>query len=163
MKPAPNKQRVSELLDYDPDTGEFRWRLPAWNRTVGKLAGGVHIRGYRQIRIDGLVYMAHRLAWLMVHGTWPPQVDHINRNTSDNRIANLRAATQSQNRANSKVPVTSISGIKGVRRTRYSTWHARIRVNGKLRTLGSFKTVEEASAAYWAAAQKSFGEFARRS
>ena len=158
MKPLPTRERISELFYYQPETGVF------WSRKWDRRAGYAGVKGYRQITIDGFRYMEHRLAWFLVHGTWPlEQIDHINQDKGDNRIANLRAATQSQNRANSKVPVTSISGIKGVGKTRYSTWKARIRVEGKLIDLGSFKTVEEASAAYWTAAQKSFGEFARRS
>jgi len=95
-------------------------------------------------------------------GSWPKhQVDHINRDTGDDRWENLREAKQSQNKANSKRYRNNSTGLKGV------TWEAerelftvRIRENGVYRRLGRFETVEEAHEAYKKAAKRIYGEFA---
>jgi hypothetical protein len=160
VKPVPSYDRLNQLLRYDPDTGLFWWRLPGPGRQFDRPAGTQHKRGYRQIRIDGFLYMAHRIAWVLVHGYWPIQLDHFNRDPSDNRVANLREATDQQNRANSKVRSDNICGIKGVRR-RGSRWEAKIRIDGKLIRLGNFGTMNEAREAYFIAANHFFGEFAR--
>jgi hypothetical protein len=90
---------LRQLLSYDPDTGLFRWRVQLGFRgKVGAVAGTTHSKGYRQIRIDGRIYRAHRLAWLYIHGEWPSGgLDHIDGNPANNAIANLRPATQQQN------------------------------------------------------------------
>jgi hypothetical protein len=91
-------ERLREILGYDPETGLFTRLVRTGRIRAGEVAGTAHSRGYRSIVIDGRVYLSHRLAWLYVHGEWPPeQIDHINRNRADNRLVNLRAAKQSQN------------------------------------------------------------------
>jgi hypothetical protein len=82
-------ERLRELLNYDPDTGVFTWRVrPVHSHRVGDIAGSVRTtRGYRLIGVAGRVYKAHRLAWLYMMGEWPKdQIDHINRDPSDNRF-----------------------------------------------------------------------------
>lgn len=94
-------ERLRELLTYDPETGEFRWRYTRGCRARGQIAGTVTCLGYLTIAIDGRKYKAHRLAWLHVHGEWPyPEIDHINRIKLDNRLVNLRRATRAENNAN---------------------------------------------------------------
>ena len=161
MKPHPSAQRLTELFKYIPKTGEFIWRVPGPNRRG--IAGTTHVKGYRQIRIDGILYMAHRVAWMMTYGCWPAgQLDHINGDKADNRITNLREATNGQNKANTfKAQKNSISGIKGVHQWRSDRWTAQIRADGKRYYLGSFKTPEEARMAYADAAARYFGEFAQ--
>lgn len=150
------------LLEYDPASGVFHWKIrPHRGRTLaGALAGSLNRDGYRVIMIKNRAYMAHRLAWLHVHGEWPRnEVDHANRIRSDNRIANLREATRTQNRANTTIRRNNTSGFKGVTLLK-KPWRARIKVNGKIIELGKFKTAEEAHAAYVAAAEKYHGEYA---
>jgi hypothetical protein len=89
-------------------------------------------------------------------------VDHKNRNTLDCRRSNLRLATNEQNHANIKLPENNTSGVKGVYIKLDGKYQARIRVNKKLITLGTFDTIEEAAAARREAAQKYFGEFANK-
>lgn len=151
-------ERLRELLDYNPATGVFKWKPTAQKRTKGLVAGSKHRGWYWIIAIDKRQYLAHRLAWLYVHGRWPlDQIDHVNGIRFDNRIANLREATTIQNRQNRK---PKVAGLKGVWKY-YNRWRARIYANGKCIWLGTFSTQEAASAAYREAAIKHHGEFAR--
>lgn len=185
MAKAPNitAAQLRAILDYNPETGEFRWKqrtpemfacgaMPsrrkcnAWNgRFAGQLAGNIEVFGYHVIHIqhNGGSYKAHRLAWLWMTGEWPEdQIDHVNGERADNRFANLREATNSQNLANSKASSRNRSGHKGVYWFAESEkWRANIRVNGRLISLGLFGNKEDAAAAYEAAAKLHFGEFAR--
>lgn len=119
--------------------------------------------GYRSISIDDRDYLAHRLAWLYVHGKWPPhQLDHINMDRADNRMCNLRQADNAENNCNRPLQSNNTSGFKGVsfhKQTR--KWKASLKVRGKDIHLGLFDEAEAAAAAYRLAAQKHFGEFAR--
>ena len=102
---------------------------------------------YRRIQLDGRKYKAHRLAWLYLFGEWPKgQIDHINRNSLDNRIANLRDVSQSENQHNRPEQANNTSGVKGVHwHKQKMRWQAAIRINGKLIHLGLFGTKEEAA------------------
>lgn len=155
--------RARALLDYDPSTGMFTWKIYRGPRArAGSTAGAPHPGGYRCIRIDGTgPYLAHRVAWLMTYGEWPAgDIDHVNGDRSDNRIANLRLADRFQNGANAKVHLDNLSGFKGVSQMR-GRYQARIRVRGQSFYLGSFLTPEEAHGAYVAAARRLSGAFAR--
>jgi HNH endonuclease/AP2 domain len=151
----PGRERVMEVLDYDPDTGIFRWKVRLSNSIhVGDIAGSPDGEGYLMIRLDNRYYKAHRLAWLYVHGAWPDdQIDHINTDPADNRIANLRQATQLLNKQNSRRSHRdSASRYLGVSWDRArSKWLAQICVNGQRKNLGRFDTEEAAYAAYLAA------------
>ena len=147
--------RLREVLDYDEGTGIFL--------RDGKCAGGPNGNGYLRIRVDGVRYLSHRLAWLYVYGVWPTnQIDHINLNKTDNRISNLRDASRSENHANMPVSKANTSGFKGVYwAPNISRWRATVKVNGKKRNLGYFHSAKDASAAYEVAAREIFGEFFR--
>lgn len=155
-------ERLREVLHYDPDTGVFTWRSgPAQGRVAGWLETGPRT-GYIRIEIDGRAYMAHRLAYLYVTGEWPSRLDHIDNDKTNNRFANLRIATASQNAANRRKPRNNSSGYKGVSfYKKTGKWVAYIRHNYRHKTLGYFDTPEAAHAAYCAAAQRFFGEYAR--
>jgi hypothetical protein len=159
----PPQARLHELLDYDLNTGLFRWRTPPRGRQPADGIAGTISHGYRVISIDGVIYRCNRLAWLYVKGEpVPPQVDHRNLDTLDNGIENLRDATHSQNHANARPQRNNTSGFKGVSWNEpRRKWVAHIKVNGIQRNLGGFPTKEEASAAYEAAAIAAWGEFAR--
>lgn len=153
--------RLKELLEYDPSTGVFKWIAQRGRSKAGDVAGADHHSGYWRIRIDGILHNAHRLAWLYMTGAWPEHdIDHINNIKSDNRFANLRKATRSQNIANRAVPHPNPTGFKGVR-FNGASYTASITVKRKARFLGAFDTPEEASAAFSRAAAEAFGEFAR--
>ena len=146
--------RLREVLNYDADTGVFTWRIKLNRKVVvGSEAGSLKPKGYVSIRIDGHPYYAHRLAWCYVYGSWPPEeIDHINGDRADNRIANLRAATRKQNMEN-RAHSIGASGYRGVCWLEANQkWRASITHNGKNLYLGLFGTAEEASAVYKKAA-----------
>jgi hypothetical protein len=157
-------ERLRELLDYDAESGVFTWRVsPALGVPKGATAGSTHHTGYIFIRFKKRNYAAHRLAWFYVHGEWPPagiDIDHANGDRSDNRIANLRLATRSQNCANRRRQINNTSGVTGVRKLR-GKWMARIKIGGEYQYLGVFAQFQDAVTARNEAAAKHFGEFAR--
>ncbi len=156
--------RCKELLEYEPLTGAFRWRVARPGRVAGTPAGGKDgAKGYIKICVDGVSYPAHRVAWAMVTGSWPDAlIDHKNGIVDDNRWSNLRAATAAENARNRKRDRDSTSGHKGAYWDKsINRWKGGIRVRGKLIYLGVFDTPEEAHAAYAEAAKKHFGAFAR--
>ncbi len=142
--------RLKERLTYDPLTGIFRTRERVKQVPAGEIAGCYSSKGYRRIKIDDREYPAHRLAWLYVHGEFPPgDIDHINRVRDDNRIANLRPATRQENGQNRKCSANNTSGYLGVTWNRAcSKWQASIRHAGKAIYLGLHPTPEQAAAAY---------------
>ena len=148
------QDRLKQLLNYDPETGKFTWRVSVSTVRTGNTAGTTDPKGYVRIAIDRKVYAAHRLAWLYAHGSWPAnEIDHINRQRSDNRICNLREADRSLNCHNSNIRKDNISGHRGVGWHKHQKkWRARISLSGQMKELGYFKDKESAIAAYNAAA-----------
>ncbi|HEY7297610.1 MAG TPA: HNH endonuclease [Xanthobacteraceae bacterium] len=139
--------------------GRFYWRVRCGTAAPGRQAGTWHGGGYRSIRIDGVLYLEHRLAWFYVHGKHPRrQIDHRNRIRTDNRIANLRECSCAQNRCN--VVTRNATGFKGVYR-HYEKWQTHIQLRGKRIYLGVHDTPEAAAAAYDNGAHRYHGEFAR--
>ena len=155
------QKTLKKNLRYNPDTGEFtRLTSPRNGISVGDVAGSKCRDGYIGIGLLCHKYKGHRLAFLYMTGHIPKSCDHINRDRSDNRWANLRAATVSQNAANAKLPITNTSGCKGVHWHKNSQkWHARIRVKGSRLHLGSFTCKYAAYESYAFASRKYFGEF----
>lgn len=153
--------RVREVLSYDPETGIFRWRIKLSDRApIGKVAGGRAPKGQWRIKIDGRYYMAHRLAWFLMTGVWPSEVDHKNRIGRDNRWENLRECTHSQNHANTKCRSDNTSGFKGVQfRKQTGKYQATVVKDGKRVHVGSFARAEDAFEAYCRKAVEMFGEF----
>jgi hypothetical protein len=151
--------RLRALLHYEPSTGVFTWLNASRGTHKGARAGTIS-RGYRVIRVDGVLYRSARLAVLWMTGHWPQRlVDHRNCIKDDDRWSNLRTANHSQNGANSRAR-TNFKGVAWDRaRGRYAAW---IGVNNRNIHLGRFDTAEQAHAAYVAAAERHFGEFARR-
>jgi hypothetical protein len=145
------QERLKELLHYDPDTGIFTNLTQRANCVKKGAVAGWNDNGYVRIEILGKNYRAHRLGWLYMYGAFPKKdVDHINGDRSDNRIANLREATDLQNGQNRHAPgKNNTSGYLGVSWSkRENKFIAQIRVNRKGRQLGFFDTAEEAHECY---------------
>jgi hypothetical protein len=151
---------IRSILDYDPDTGVFRWKYreglaaASWNsKWAGKIAGtsGQH-GGYISISINKVLYRGHVLAWLWVTGEWPKnEIDHRNRARGDNRFDNLRLATRQQNSMNRTAQGVYFQAGK---------WVARIKINGKQVYLGRHINRLDARAARLRMQRILFGEFA---
>ena len=125
-----------------------------------RVAGSINKLGYCQIHIKGKTYLAHRLIWFMFYSTLPETIDHINRNRSDNRIENLKAATKAENLRNLSVKARNTSGIPGVsRRGANGKWRGQVCLNGKTYSAGSFSNKEDCSKAVLLLRQKLHGEF----
>ena len=151
---------LRELVNYDPQTGLFTWRVKRKGCRVGDVIGTPK-EGYISIGIDYHRYYAHRLAWLYMTGEWPTsQIDHRNLNRADTRWDNLRQATNQQNQANQFAQSNNKLGVKGVSKLG-KKYRAVLHCQGKPKYLGLFDTTQEASDAYIAAARHLFGEFAR--
>lgn len=144
------QDRLKELLSYNVDTGEFVWlnrKSKQFNSVfAGKVAGTNKSCEYTRINVDGKIYKAHRLAWLYVHGRFPDgEIDHINHNTTDNRICNLREVTHHQNGLNQSLKINSKTGVSGVNwHSAKECWSARISKLGKRVHLGDFRSFFEA-------------------
>lgn len=166
---------VRALLDYDPETGRFVWRMrPGGTRSDnvfntkfgGKAAGHIRENGYLQLLIKGRIYVGHRVAWVWMTGKWPTEeIDHINMDRGDNRFCNLRESTKAENLRNTTVRKNSKTGLKGVtfhdRSSKGRCYRATIGFRREHIHLGYFSTPEEAHAAYVRAAQEHHGKFAR--
>lgn len=150
-------EEARQLLDYNQDTGAFRWRHRSlgtfsnrrlgkvWNtRYAGQTITHKRANGYIFIIINNREYLAHRIAWLVSTGKLPVnQIDHVNGVRDDNRLMNLREATQSENNQNR----SSVLGCQYL----HGKWRGRIKINRKTICLGSFDTKEDAHSAYCAA------------
>lgn len=154
------QELVQSLFDYR--YGELYWRVrPNGRVKLGSKAGSLGGRGYYQIQINGKLYYTHRLIFLYHHGYLPNFLDHIDRNTTNNKIENLREATASQNGMNQNTSKNSSSIYKGVcwRKNR-NKWQADIAIDHKSKYLGVFKSETDAARAYNNAAIELFGEYA---
>lgn len=137
-------ERFSHALSYDKKTGILRWRNPTCLRLKsGDIAGSVNNAGYWRVNFQGKTYSAHRIAWLLTFGNWPTQeIDHINRNRLDNRIANLRDVSRSENARNRRfrVPGQMRHGGRGITRLKSGKWQVQVhdpRI-GRAKYFGSF-------------------------
>ncbi len=143
-----NLDELRRCIEYDPHDGVLRWIVPTSNRVKkGSRAGANHCKGYRQVRFGGVNVLEHRLVWFHFHGVWPEgQIDHINGDRLDNRIANLRDIPAADNQKNMKRNVRNKSGFTGVYLNKDTgMWVAR---GSKKEYLGQFEC--KATAAYLA-------------
>lgn len=156
--------RLREVLNYNIINGIFTWKVDIGGKyKKGMVAGHLSKKGYIELRVDKILYLAHRLAWLYVYGYMPHMVDHRDEHKDNNAIWNLRRTDKSKNGSNRGKQENNTTGYKGVGRlTKYGKYPAKIQVLGKSITIGYFSSKAEASDAYLRSAEKYFGEFAKR-
>lgn len=147
--------------------GNLFWKIHKGSRAhIGDLAGSINSRKYRIITIDYTIYYAHRLIYLYYHGFIPEFLDHVDGNTLNNDISNLRDATLPQNQWNQKKTKSyggkqTSSIYKGVYRNKQrEKWHVKIQIKGTRKHIGYYDSEIEAAKAYNTAAIKYFGEYA---
>lgn len=153
------QQRLRELLWYCPATGIFEWKRSAKGRKMGRPAGCKSAVGYIVIRIDGVLYQAHRLAFLYIYGRWPNgDIDHKDGVRTNNALDNIRECSRSTNLHNRMVG-KGRSGLIGASWCEQAgRWHARIQEGGRQRHIGTFPTAELAHAAYMEARRAAHGD-----
>lgn len=170
-------QRLLEVLHYDPTTGIFTWRVNYSRRYLAGREAGTLMAArkfttrngqslpYWTISVDGKTYFRHRLAVFYMTGIWPKDlVDHIDRDSLNDKYVNLREATRSQNQANTGTYRSNRLRRKGVYVVNPNAarpFRAMIQKDNRRISLGRFRTVDEAHAAYAKAAADLHGEFAR--
>lgn len=149
-----------EILSYDKDTGIFTWTGKRKGTKCGKIAGTISSDNYIQIQISGKIYRSHRLAWFYIYGRWPNGIiDHIDRDTLNSAIGNLREASPSENQRNRGINKNSTTGIKGVSlNSKTGKYESYIKISGKKKHLGLFSSVEEAHAAQVKAEAEIYGK-----
>ena len=149
-------ERVRELFHYDPETGVVTRRQRQSRNTKAGEVVGCATKGYLYANADKESHLVHRLAWLHYYGAWPlGDIDHINHDTQDNRIANLRDVSKYANLQNMRRSKTnSVTGVLGVSLAPHhksKPFRAVITTNGKLKHIGYFDNPESAFDAYLAA------------
>ena len=141
------QERLKEWVAYNPKTGKFYNKIKRNRAPLGIEVGAVdRHRGCIKINVNYERHYAHRLAWLYEYGYLPEnQIDHIDRDPSNNRISNLREVSQVCNTRNCGNPATNKSGVKGIHRNKKSgKWCAQIMVTQYNVYLGRFDDFDEA-------------------
>ena len=157
-----NEKFLFENLSYDETTGLFIWLKDQKRGQIkaGTQAGSLALNGYIEIGFQGQRIYAHELAWFFKYGEWVKNLDHKNRNRTDNSINNLRKATYSENCCNSSLRTDNTSVIKGVSfDKRRNTWNAEVRKDGLRVRKSGFSSKEEAADWVISCRQKLHGEF----
>lgn len=170
--PTITPKQCKQVLRYDPETGKLYWLerpIDMFNdvvvngglRTADAAQSAFNVKfagkeaftakneqGYHVGSIFGKMQRAHRVAWAIVHGYWPTQIDHINGQRCDNRLVNLRDVSNALNHRNEGKPRNNTSGVMGVfwcKQTKM--WRATIKLNYRQHHIGRFRTIEEAAIA----------------
>lgn len=169
-----SRERALRYFDYDPLTGELRFKrrpdtefkdeasIARHLKLVGTVAGSINSEGYIKVHIDGEYYAGHKVIWLMQTGEWVDypdhEVGHFDGDRANNRWANLRKATKSDSQRNGGMRINNTSGVHGVNWKPVYTatpgdgrWVARIWNGPKHVYLGSFKDIRDAMIARRAA------------
>jgi hypothetical protein len=141
--------QLAEVLHYESKTGLLFWTDKAHKSVKNKQAGTPNHLGYIIIFFKNKPYKAHRIAWLLTHGSWPSQmIDHIDGNTSNNALSNLRDVDNKTNQCNRHLArIDSKSGLMGASPFR-NKWRAQITRNGIIKYIGLYDTAIEAHEAY---------------
>ena len=151
-------ETANHLFEYKD--GNLYWKNPVQKQNRGKVVGFDSGNGYKRVDIKGKQYYVHRIVYLMQHGTIPKIIDHIDGNSSNNAIENLRPANTSQNMMNSVKKQKNTSGYRNVFPNKErDTWVVYITINKKTKFFGSYEDVELAGLVAEEARRKYHGEF----
>lgn len=153
------QEYLHKVFDYVD--GNFYRKVKTSNRAKLGKVGHTGNSGYQIITICNKQHLAHRLAWMYVHGSLPSMIDHIDGNRLNNKIENLRVCTPSTNAMNSGVKNRNKLGVKGVFSAKNGKYIAQICLNYKRMHLGTFETIDEASMAYAEASKLYHKEFSK--
>ena len=173
--PLPPVELLREFFDYNPETGILKWKwrdvrhfeLERYSRTWNKQfaykdVGWINANGYLATRIQGPSFLVQRVIWKLVTGDEPPElIDHIDGNKTNNRWKNFREANSKQSAHNQGIRSSNTSGYRGVL-NRNNRFMARVMIDGKFKSIGTFSTGEEASAAYEEKTKELYGKFYRK-
>ena len=146
------------IFQYDPASGVLSWReraegfgsealMAAWNRRfANRPAGAVNHAGYLQVRYADRDYLVHRVIWSMEYGCEPKhQLDHIDGDSTNNRLENLRDVPHFENCRNASLRSDNTSGTTGISWSkRWKRWVVRLHILGKAKTIGSFREFDDA-------------------
>lgn len=147
MNGRPTRERIDELLNVDTETGVITWRKGRGRAGAGSVAGRLHVTGYLELQVDGVMLKAHAVVFFVAHGWWPDRIDHINGVRCDNRISNLREADAAANARNRTNWVTE-RGLLGANKTSSGRWSSTISADSVSYHLGVYDSEQEAHAAY---------------
>jgi len=156
------QEYLKEIIDYNPETGIMtNKKTRSSNAVAGKIINcSTSTKKYGRVTINKKTYRLHRLIWFYMYGKWPKnEIDHINGNTSDNKLCNLRECSRQENIFNRKSTKGSSSKYKGVS-LKNNKWIVQIQINKINKYIGSFSNKVEAALAYDTAAKKYHKEFA---
>ena len=162
VKDKLTQARLKEILEYNPESGLFKWKTALKNHKRGWFKGSLGGTGDLYIGVAMMKYKAHRLAYLYMKGSFPLEViDHIDGDRANNKWGNLRACSQSENAYNSRMMSNNTSGYKGVSwRDSGKKWCVRVSVKGNYKSFGSFEDYELACLVADEVRDKYHGEFA---
>lgn len=153
------QKRFDELFKYED--GKLIRKVSVSSARAGTVVGSVENNGYIRVRVDTKKYSVHQVVFVLFHGYLPKIIDHVNGIKTDNRIENLREATSFENGYNTKLSVTSKSGVKNVRwLKKLDAWQVRLKVKSINKVIGYFKDLELAELVATMAREKYHGEFA---
>lgn len=160
---------LNRAFAYDPESGNLYWKIRQGQMSPGKKAGfpaaepGIDGSKYQYVRLNGRNYSVHRVAWLLMTGSFPGkgmEVDHINRKRDDNRWSNLRVVTKAQNMRNRSTNKNNSTGVRGISIDN-GKYRVRIQVDGKSKSIGNFFSMGDAESARREAEKTYFKEYAR--
>lgn len=152
---------LGKRFSYDPITGFLSSKK--WRPNIKPRILNAKRNGYIYVRINKIAFSAHRIIWFMYYGSWPTiMIDHINGDKTDNRISNLRQASDHENQYNAKKQIRNKSGVKGISyRRQTNRWRASIRKNGKVVYEKTFISLDEAEKEIKLKREELHKEFAR--
>jgi hypothetical protein len=154
------QNQAKDLLDYHD--GVLYCKVSRSNLKTGAKVGSLHLKGYLRTQINKKMYYNHRIIFLMFHGWMPAKIDHIDNNPFNNKIDNLRPATNVENGQNAKKRMDNTSGVKGVYWSkRDKKWQVRVQINGKRKSFGYYDSIELADLVAQEARTKYHGQYAR--